>query len=135
MEPNCTLKCWLYILTEKPHYTIICIIHIYMKQIKRKAEMRNRSVAASPAPLGIPETTQKTNTLGIIIRNLWYTQSYPTLCDPMDCSPPGSSLHGTSQTRILVWAAISYFKKPPAPHRNTFKDWWKIEGYSCAQRP
>ena len=29
-------------------------------------------------------------------------QSCPTLCDPMDCSPPGSSVHGISQARILV---------------------------------
>ena len=28
-------------------------------------------------------------------------------CDPMDCSPPGSSVHGISQARILEWAAIS----------------------------
>ena len=27
---------------------------------------------------------------------------------PMDCSPPGSSVHGTSQARILEWVAISY---------------------------
>ena len=30
-------------------------------------------------------------------------QSCPTLCDPMDCSPPGSSLHSISQARILEW--------------------------------
>ena len=34
-------------------------------------------------------------------------QSCPTLCDPMDCSPPGSSVHGILQPRILEWAAIS----------------------------
>ena len=34
------------------------------------------------------------------------TQSYPTLCDPMDCSPPGSSLHGILQARILEWVAM-----------------------------
>ena len=34
------------------------------------------------------------------------TQSCPTLCDPMDCSPPGSSVHGILQARILEWAAI-----------------------------
>ena len=28
-----------------------------------------------------------------------------TLCDPMDCSPPGSSVHGISQVRILEWVA------------------------------
>ena len=31
-----------------------------------------------------------------------------TLCDPMDCNPPGSSVHGISQARILEWVAISY---------------------------
>ena len=30
-----------------------------------------------------------------------FSQSYLTLCDPMDCSPPGSSVHGISQARIL----------------------------------
>ena len=34
------------------------------------------------------------------------TQSCPTLCDPMDCSPPGSSVHGLLQARILGWVAI-----------------------------
>ena len=32
-------------------------------------------------------------------------QSRPTLCDPMDCSLPGSSVHGILQARILEWAA------------------------------
>ena len=37
------------------------------------------------------------------------TQSCPTLCnDPMNCSPPGSSVHGILQARILEWVAISF---------------------------
>ena len=32
------------------------------------------------------------------------TQSYPTLSDPMDCSLPGSSVHGIFQARVLEWA-------------------------------
>ena len=32
------------------------------------------------------------------------------LCDPMDCSPPGSSVHGILQARILEWVAISFFR-------------------------
>ena len=36
------------------------------------------------------------------------TQSCPTLCDPMGCSPPGSSDHVILQARILEWVAISY---------------------------
>ena len=35
-------------------------------------------------------------------------QLCPTLCDPTDCSPPGSSVHGILQERILEWVAISY---------------------------
>ena len=33
-------------------------------------------------------------------------QSCPTLCDPMDCNPPGSSVHGILKKRILEWVAI-----------------------------
>ena len=35
------------------------------------------------------------------------TQSCPTLCDPMDCSLPGSSIHGVFQARVLEWGAIT----------------------------
>ena len=37
-------------------------------------------------------------------------QSCVTFCDPIDCSPPGSSVHGISQARVLEWIAISYSK-------------------------
>ena len=37
-------------------------------------------------------------------------QSCPTLCDPMDCSLPESSVHGILQARIQEWVAISYLK-------------------------
>ena len=36
-----------------------------------------------------------------------------SLCDPMDCSPPGSPVHGILQARILEWAAISYSRGSP----------------------
>ena len=34
-------------------------------------------------------------------------QSYPTLCNPMDCSPPDFSVHGILQARILEWVSMS----------------------------
>ena len=48
-------------------------------------------------------------------------QSSPTLRDPMDCSPPGSSVHGIFQARVLEWGAITFsdqsrnvtFSSPP----------------------
>ena len=36
------------------------------------------------------------------------TRSCPTLSDPMDCSPPGSSIHGIFQARVLEWGAIAF---------------------------
>ena len=35
-------------------------------------------------------------------------QSCPILCDPVDCSPPGSSAHGIFQARVLEWGAIAF---------------------------
>ena len=35
-------------------------------------------------------------------------QLCPTLCDLMDCSPPGSSIHGVFQARVLEWVAMSF---------------------------
>ena len=43
------------------------------------------------------------------------TQSCPTLCNPMDYSPPGSSVHGVLQPRILEWIAIPFFRKSSLP--------------------
>ena len=38
-----------------------------------------------------------------------------TLCDPMDCSPPGSSAHGILQARILKWVAIPFSRGSSQP--------------------
>ena len=38
-------------------------------------------------------------------------QSHLTLCDPKDCSPPGSTVPGISQARILEWVAITYSRR------------------------
>ena len=44
-----------------------------------------------------------------------HVQSYPTLCDPLDCSQLGFSVHGISQARMLEWVAISYPGNLPNP--------------------
>ena len=46
-----------------------------------------------------------------------------TLCDPMDCSPPSSSVHGISQARILEWVATSSF---------SLSSWLRIQPASLA---
>ena len=43
-------------------------------------------------------------------------QSCPTLSDPMDCSPPGSLVHGIFQARVLEWVAIAFSGLRPKTH-------------------
>ena len=47
------------------------------------------------------------------------TQSCPTLCDPMDCRLPGSSVHGILQVRILEWVAIPFSRGSSQPKNRT----------------
>ena len=42
-------------------------------------------------------------------------QSYPILCDPMDCSLSGSSVHGIFQGKTLKWVIISFSRRPSPP--------------------
>ena len=42
-------------------------------------------------------------------------QSCPALCEPMECSLPGSSVHGIFQARVLEWVAISFSRGLPNP--------------------
>ena len=53
-----------------------------------------------------------TKTQRILAKSL---QSCPTLCDPMDYSLPGSSVHGILQARILEWVAMSSSRGLPDP--------------------
>ena len=43
-------------------------------------------------------------------------QLCPTLSDPMDCSPPGSSVRGIFQARVLEWGAIAFSKEIKLAH-------------------
>ena len=52
-------------------------------------------------------------------------QSCLTLHDPMDCSPPGSSVHGIWQARVLEWVAIAFSLLP----------WWSDFGVEPYQLP
>ena len=56
-------------------------------------------------------------------------QSYPTLRNPMDCSPPGSSVHGIPQARILEWVAM-----PSSQGSSQLRDQTSISYVSCIGR-
>ena len=65
---------------------------------------------------GLEEAKAEIKIAGRNISNLRYAdaaaakslQSCPTLCDPMDCNPPGSSAHGIFQARVLEWGSIAF---------------------------
>ena len=55
-----------------------------------------------------------------------HTHTHPWVwlfCDPLDCSPPGSSVHGISQARILEWVAISFSRGSSWPRDWTHVSW------------
>ena len=74
----------------------------------------------------IPWTEEPGRLLSQRVTHNWATntftaQSCPTLCDPMDCSPPGSSVHGVFQARILERVAISFSRGSSQP-----RDWTQV---------
>ena len=56
-------------------------------------------------------------------------QSCPSLCDPMDCSLPGSSVHGILQARILEWVAMPSFRES-----SRLRDRTHVSYVSCIDR-
>ena len=48
------------------------------------------------------------------------TQLCPTLCDPTDYSPPGSSVHGILQVRVLGWVVIPFSRGSSQPKNQTW---------------
>ena len=73
--------------------------------------------------------TQELNQGPLLCRQIRYQLSYQkesevaqlglTLCDPMDCSLLGSSVHGIFQARVLEWVAISFSRGSPQPRDRT----------------
>ena len=77
--------------------------------------LRFMSVKSPSLPYTIPDVLSLTWWSTSACMNTKWLQSCLTLWDPMDCSPPGSSVHGILQARILEWAAISFSKGFPNP--------------------
>ena len=59
------------------------------------------------------------NQVSVLENKELVTHSCPTLCNPMDCSPPGSSVHGTLQARILEWVAMPSSRASSRPRDQT----------------
>ena len=55
-------------------------------------------------------------------------------CDPMDCSPPGSSVHGILQARILEWVAFPFSKGSSLPRIESGSSAWQADS-SLSESP
>ena len=65
------------------------------------------------------ETESSADTCCNMKEGVLVAQSRPTLCGPMDSSPPGSSVHGILQARILEWVAIPFSRGSSQPRDRT----------------
>ena len=64
----------------------------------------------------LPTSTYPSEGWQVTVKSL---SRVPTLCDPMDCSLPGSSLHGILQARVLEWVAVSFSRGSSRPRDQT----------------
>ena len=83
---------------------------------------RQKSLVHWPPPTfseqvlrAICEAGSQATVLSVCVHACSVAKSGPTLCDPKDCSPPGSSAHGILQARILEWVAISFSRGSSRP--------------------
>ena len=79
-------------------------VHIHFRVILRKIMLSSNIISMLESPLVLEKTPLKTFNVVAAAKSL---QSCPTLCDPVDCSLPGSSIHGIFQARVLEWGAIN----------------------------
>ena len=79
---------------------------------------------ASDSPRGGSETVKSrglSQLKHLVEREKWKSLSRVQLCDPMDCSPPGSSVHGILQARILEWVVMPSSRGSSQP-----RDWSQV---------
>ena len=113
---------------------------------RNRVKERTRTVSPSilPSPLGLRWSFHVFSRTLASSRSLssWKTscplmnvdccllaQSCPTLCDPMDCSPPVSCVLGILQARILEWVAMPFSRRSSQPRNQT-----RVSSVSCVGR-
>ena len=101
--------------TRLSNFTQYCKAIILQLKINK---LKKNTWIVLPFPHSLPNVvaSQRDKALNNAPKSL---QSCLTLCNPMDCSPPGSSVHGILQARILEWVAIPLSKGSSQPRDRT----------------
>ena len=108
--PNTNKQCYMSIISHKINgkTTFIAIV---LRELSQSCEsLLKYKISGTPPSLS-----------GSIF------QSCLTLCDPVNCGPPGSSAHGISQARTLEWVAISYSRGSSNPGIEPVSLHWKVD--------
>ena len=108
--PNTNKQCYMSIISQKINgkTTFIAIV---LRELSQSCEsLLKYKISGTPPSLS-----------GSIF------QSCLTLCDPVNCGPPGSSAHGISQARTLEWVAISYSRGSSNPGIEPVSLHWKVD--------
>ena len=102
VQPPARLSCWTLIWQRRGRWDNlkISLVPSICKEISR---------TNSHSPVLKPVTQFIHLCLCRLLSCVWL------FCDPMDCSPPGSSVHGILQARILEWVAILFFRASSQP--------------------
>ena len=104
---SCIGRQTLYHLSHQGSPSFICLFFQILSPYRLSQNIEHSSLCYKVGPYQLFHT--------------WYclvAKSCMTLCNPMNDSPPGSSVHGISQARILQWVAISPFRGSSQP-----RDW------------
>ena len=107
---SCIGRQTLYHLSHQGSPSFICLFFQILSPYRLSQNIEHSSLCYKVGPYQLFHT--------------WYclvAKSCMTLCNPMNDSPPGSSVHGISQARILQWVAISPFRGSSQP-----KDWTRV---------
>ena len=115
-------RCSISLTIEEMQIKTIMRYHltsVRMGSITKSTNKKCWRKGNSSIPLLGMYTLTVTTESSVYVHTCSVFQSCPTLCDLMDCSPPGSSVHGIFQARKLEWIAISFCKGSSGPRTRT----------------
>jgi len=101
---------------------LLCCQQMPILLVLSKLLLKSQTASFLPSYLSLhPCYNRKSTQYGFYLA-CEVTQSCPTLSNPMDCSLPGSSIHGIFQARVLEWGAIAFSKKQIFLNRSTLSE-------------
>ena len=114
----CLIEAWGSVVDRQ---TWVPRTYVYLKTSFQKLWTEDLREELKSYGKKVPESSGTTHSFmhSIMFVLCLATQSCPTLCDPMNCSLPGSSDHGILQAIILEWIAISFSRGPSQPRDRT----------------